>query len=147
MKVDFHSGVADKLGAACRFLRKAQAASATVVVCGDRAALDRLDVALWTFDPFSFVAHARVRGAAPPPALARTRTWLVDDASSVAARELLLNLGPAMVPGWEQFARVVEIVSSEPDDATAGRQRWRQYSAQSARLGLELVHHQRAADA
>ena len=146
MKVDFHSGVADKLGAACRFLRKAQAANAAVVVCGDSAALDRLDVALWTFDPLSFVAHARVKGAAPPSALARTRTWLVDDASSVAARELLLNLGPAMVEGWEQFARVVEIVSAESDDADAGRQRWRQYSAHSTRLGLELVHHPRAAD-
>ena len=125
MKVDFHSGVADKLGAACRFLRKAQAANAAVVVCGDSAALDRLDLALWTFDPLSFVAHARVKGVAPPSALARTRTWLADDASSVAARELLLNLGPAMVEGWEQFARVVEIVSAESDDADAGRQRWR----------------------
>jgi DNA polymerase-3 subunit chi len=55
---------------------------------------------------------------------------------------LLLNLGPAMAQGWEDFERVVEIVSSEPDDANAGRQRWRQYSAH---LGLDLVHHPRTA--
>lgn len=145
MKVDFHTGVADKLGAACRFLQKAQAAGATVVVCGDSRTLDRLDTALWTFDPHSFVAHARVRGAtAPPPALARTATWLVDDPASVASRELLLNLGPAMVEGWTGFARVVEIVSTEPVDADAGRQRWRQYGAQP---GLELVHQARASSA
>lgn len=144
MKVEFHSGVADKLGAACRFLRKAQDAGATVVVCGDRGSLDRLDLALWAFDSLSFVAHVRVKGAEVPAALAPTRTWLVDDASSVAPRELLLNLGPGMVEGWEGFARVVEIVSPEPADASAGRHRWRQYSA---RPGLDLVHQPRAAGA
>jgi len=144
MKVDFHSGVADKLGAACSFLRKAQASGVAVVVCGDPGLLDRLDVALWTFDAVSFVAHVRVKRAATPPALARTRTWLADDAASVpAARELLLNLGPAMVEGWEQFARVVEIVSGEPDDVDAGRRRWRQYSARKAESDFELVHHSR----
>lgn len=142
MKVDFHSGVADKLGAACRFLRKAQDGGATVVVCADRGTLDRLDAALWTFDPLSFVAHIRLKEAAAPPALAATKTWLVDSAASVAARELLLNLGPAMVDGWERFSRVVEIVSAEPEDVGAGRQRWRQYSAHP---GLDLVHHPRAA--
>jgi DNA polymerase III subunit chi len=144
MKVEFHTGVADKLGAACRFLRKAQEAGATVVVCGDRGSLDRLDSALWTFDPLSFVAHARVRGAAPPAAMMPTRTWLVDDAASVPPRELLLNLGPDMVEGWGDFARVVEIVSAEPADADAGRRRWRQYSE---RPGLDLVHQPRAAGA
>ena len=146
MRVDFHSGVADKQAAACRFLRKAQAAGATVVVCGDGASLDRLDAALWAFDPLSFVAHVRVKGSAPQPSLLRTRTWLVDAASRVAARQLLLNLGPEMAEGWEQFGRVVEIVSADPVDADAGRQRWRQYSARSAQSGFELVHHARSAE-
>jgi DNA polymerase-3 subunit chi len=142
VKVEFHSGVVDKLGAACRFLHKAHSAGAKVVVCGDRGTLDRLDAALWSFDPLSFVAHARLKGAAAPaPALARTPIWLADDAAQVDAHELLLNLGPAMVEGWERFARVVEIVSAEPDDASAGRQRWRQYSALP---GLDLVHTPRA---
>ena len=143
MKVEFHSGVADKLGAACRFLRKAHDGGATVVVCADRATLDRLDLALWSFEPLSFVAHARVKGtASPPPALSRTPIWLTDNADNIAARELLLNLGPATVEGWDRFERVVEIVSAEPEDAAAGRQRWRQYSA---RTGIDLVHKARAA--
>ncbi|MES2960359.1 MAG: DNA polymerase III subunit chi [Pseudomonadota bacterium] len=144
MKVEFHSGVGDKFGTACRFLRKAQDAGATAVVCADGPSLDRLDLALWTFDPLSFIAHARVKGSAPPPTMARTRTWLVDAVSSVAGRQLLVNLGPTMVEGWDQFARVVEIVSAEADDAMAGRQRWRQYSAYP---GIELVHHPKAAGA
>lgn len=143
MKVDFHSGVADKLAAACGFLRKAHDAGAQVVVCADRATLDRLDVSLWTFEASSFVAHARLKGSASPsPAMSRTPIWLVDDVNAIDARGLLLNLGSAMVEGWDRFERVVEIVSAEPADAGAGRQRWRQYSAQP---GLELVHHPKVA--
>lgn len=142
MKVEFHSGVADKLGSACRFLRKAQEAGAAVVVCGDRATLDRLDVALWTFDPLAFVAHARVRDKDTPQAALPAQAWLVDDARRVASRDVLVNLGPAMAEGWEEFARVVEIVSAEPADADAGRGRWRQYSSHA---GLDLVHCPRAA--
>lgn len=142
MKVEFHSGVADKLGSACRFLRKAQEAGAAVVVCGDRATLDRLDVALWTFDPLAFVAHDRIRGNDAPRAHLPARAWLADSARSVASREVLVNLGPTMAEGWEDFARVVEIVSTEPADADAGRSRWRQYSIHP---GLDLVHHPKAA--
>lgn len=142
MKVEFHSGLADKTGAACRFLRKAQAAGATVLVCAEASVLDRLDLALWSFDPQSFVPHVRVKGAAKPTAaLAHTPTWLVDDPGCVASREVLLNLGPGMVDGWQQFERVVEMISAEPDDARAGRERWRQYSGVPA---LELVHHAKA---
>jgi DNA polymerase III subunit chi len=145
MKVEFHSGVADKLAVTCRFLRKAQAAGAAVVVCGDPATLDRLDLVLWTTEPLSFMPHVRVKGASPArPVLARTPTWLVDDPATVARREVLLNLGPGMVAGWEQFERVVEIVSAEPGDAGAGRERWRQYGA---RPGVDLVHHARGASA
>lgn len=142
MRVDFHSGVADKLVAACGFLHKAQAAGATVVVCGDPGTLDRLDSLLWTFDPLAFVPHLRVKGDATPPATsARTPTWLVDDLAASASREVLLNLGPAMAAGWETFDRVVEIVSADAVDATAGRERWRQYRGHA---DIELLHHQRS---
>jgi DNA polymerase-3 subunit chi len=141
MKVEFHSGVTDKLGAACRFLRKAHDAGAQVVVCGDTALLDRLDAALWTFDPLSFVPHARLKGgAAVPAALARTPAWLVDDPTAAPTRQILLNLGTAMVDDWARFARVVEIVSNDPADADAGRLRWRRYGE---RPGVERVHHAR----
>ena len=144
MKVEFHSGVTDKLGAACRFLRKAHAAGAPVAVCGDSTLLDRLDAALWTFDPLAFVPHARLKGAATaPPALMRTPTWLVDDPAAAPTRQILLNLGPAWVDEWASFARIVEIVSHEPADAEAGRLRWRRYGEQP---GIERVHHARGAN-
>jgi len=142
MKVAFHSGVADKQSAACRLLSKAHAAGAAVVVCGEPAALDRLDLALWSFEALSFVPHVRLRGARSAPALARTPIWLVDDPAAVPMRQVLVNLGPAMVEGWRDFERVIELVSTEVDDCDAGRLRWREYAATP---GVELVHQPRPA--
>jgi DNA polymerase III subunit chi len=139
MNIEFHTGVADKIGHACRVLRKAQGAGATVVVCGEVQALDRLDVALWTFDPSSFVAHARLRaGATATAALARTPTWLVDDPVAAPNANVLVNLGPQTVDGYERFPRVIEIVSAAADDRAAGHSRWRWYEQ---RPGVELIHH------
>ncbi len=139
MKVEFHSGVADKLSHACRFLRKAQAAGARVAVCGDAALLDRLDLALWTFDALSFVPHVRWRaGAQLRPGWERTPIRLVDDPAMAPDARILVNLGPDMASGWERFERVVEIVEANDDDSRAGRQRWRRYSGHD---GVDLVHH------
>jgi DNA polymerase-3 subunit chi len=137
VKVEFHSGVAEPLGHTCRLLRKAHAAGARVVVQGPPALLDQLDLALWTFDALSFVPHLRLRGASRPTAAqARTPTWLVDEVAAVADREVLVHLGPDMVDGWEDFGRIIEVVSA--DASAAARQRWRRYAE---RPGVELVHH------
>jgi DNA polymerase-3 subunit chi len=133
-EVAFHTGV-DKLEHACRLLRKAYRQGAKVVVAGDAAQLGRLDQALWTFEPLEFVPHARLkRGETAPARLVRTPIWLVDAGAVPPHHEVLVNLGPEMVEGWETFARVIEIVSAEPEDRNAGRSRWRAYEAQGARI-------------
>ena len=128
MKVEFHSGVAEPLAHTCRLLRKAHAAGARVVVHGPGALLNQLDQALWTFDALSFVR-------------ARTPTWLVDDVTVIAERDVLVNLGSEMVEGWEAFARVIEVVAADEPAVQAGRQRWRRYKA---RQGVELINHSTA---
>jgi len=139
VKIDFHSGVGDKIGHACRVLRKAQAAGARVVVTGDAALLDRLDTMLWTFEALSFVAHVRLRrGAALRPGWVRTPTWLADEAAAAPGASILVNLGENLVDGWHDYDRVIEIVSADGADSQAGRQRWRRYAQQP---GVELVHH------
>jgi DNA polymerase-3 subunit chi len=142
VKVEFHSGVAEPLAHTCRLLRKAHAAGARVVVHGPGALLNQLDQALWTFDALSFVPHVRLRAGAHPSAQqARTPTWLVDDVTAVPDRDVLLNLGSTMVEGWEQFARVIEVVPADEAAIQAARQRWRSYKA---REGVELVNHSAA---
>ena len=139
-RVDVHAGAADKLQFACRLLRKSQAVGARVVVGGDAATLDRLDVALWTFDALSFLPHARVRaGTATLPASAeRAPVWLADEPLRCAHRDVLLSLGPEPVEGWEAFARVIDVVQAGEPDTGWGRRRWRAYGE---RPGVERVHH------
>jgi DNA polymerase-3 subunit chi len=139
MKVEFHSGVADKLAHACRLLRKAHAAGARVAVCGDAEVLDALDVRLWSFEPLSFVPHVRCRiGDTVRSHLDRTPVWLTDEPARAVAATVLLNLGPERVTGWERFDRVLEIVQDAPADGEAGRRRWREYAAHK---GVEMIHH------
>jgi DNA polymerase-3 subunit chi len=145
VKIEFHSGVPDKLDHACRLLRKAQAAGAKVVVAAEPALLDRLDAMLWTFDALSFVPHVRVRAAGTlPAAAARTPIWLTDVPQASTPDDVLVNLGTPMVPGWQGFARVIEIVGADDADSQPARERWRTYAEQP---GVELVHHARGAGA
>ncbi len=145
MLVDFHSGMADKLGHACRLLRKAVRQGARVQVRGEPEELDRLDQALWTFDPQEFVPHLRWRSPdAPPAALQRTPVWLVASGSAWPATlerpAVLVNLGP-QAPGEselpEGLARVIEIVGPDSSEVEAGRRRWRHY----LQRGLAPTHH------
>jgi DNA polymerase-3 subunit chi len=145
VKVEFHTGLDNKLDFACRLLRKSQAGGAALVVAGEGGRLDRLDVALWTFDALSFVPHVRLRaGAAPGPVHARTRLWLADEPGHCPQRAVLVNLGPWLAEGWDGFERVIELVDTSDEDRASGRERWRAYAAWP---GVELVHRARGAAA
>ena len=130
-EVAFHTQVPDKLGYTCRLLRKALRQGVRAAVVGDAEALSRLDQALWVFEHEEFIPHLRLRaGEAPNARNLRTPIWLLDDAQADVLATVLVNLGPDMPWQAERFERVVEVVASEPDDAQAGRERWRQYIAQ-----------------
>jgi DNA polymerase III subunit chi len=137
-EVAFHTGVPDKLGYACRLLRKAWRQQARVTVTGDSGLLARLDSALWTFDPQEFIPHARLRaGQAPSEALAPTPIWLADAGALPPAADVLVNLGPDDAPEADRFARVIELVGADDADRQAARRRWRAYEAR----GLAVTHH------
>lgn len=128
--IAFHTGLADKPGYACRLLRKAWRQGARVVVTGAPEALNRLDVLLWTFEHEEFLPHARLRaGQRIEPALQRTPIWLADAVADWSDPQVLVNLGPDIPTGCERFARVIELVGEDADDAGAGRARWRHYQA------------------
>jgi len=138
-EVEFHTGVADRIGFACRLLRKAYRVGARVMVTGPVEVLAALDRELWTFEERDFVPHLRVSGAASAVA-ARTPIWLVDGEAPEAAPDVLVNLGAAAPADLSRFSRVIEVLSTEPEDEQAGRQRWRDYKAR----GLEIKHHANA---
>jgi DNA polymerase III subunit chi len=133
----FHTGIADKLGYACRLLRKACRQGARVVVRADATELARLDPMLWTFEPLEFVPHLRLRpGQTLDAALQRTPIWLVDPGVEAPRAPVLVNLGPQAVEVLEFHERVIELVGIEEAERQAGRLRWREHQ----RRGYIISH-------
>ncbi|OZI24830.1 DNA polymerase III subunit chi [Bordetella genomosp. 7] len=127
-RIDFAFGAPDRLRAACHAARKRyQAGQQLVVYCSDSVRLAAFDRMLWAFDDISFVPHV----LATDPLAADTPVTLTAATPSPAGRDecWLLNLDDACPPGYDAFMRVLEIVSDDPADRQAARQRWRAYVA------------------
>lgn len=126
--IDFHFNTPDKVGYACRLLRKAVAArGARVVVVGDAATLAAVDVALWQLSPADFIAHCR--SDAEPGVLARSPVVLSAGGDEPAPHhQVLLNLGADVPAGFGRFERLVDIVSDDEGDRQVARARWRHYA-------------------
>jgi DNA polymerase-3 subunit chi len=129
MRVDFHINVEHRLHYACRVVRKARAAGKTVLAyTRDADRLARLDAALWTFSALDFVPHVY----ADTPLAARTPVLLtLQPATPPGTRDVLLYLDDELVPdfaAWfENFERVIEVVSVDEADRAQARARWRAY--------------------
>jgi len=139
-EVEFHTGVVDPLGFACRLLRKAVRRGVRVRVIAPEVTLGALDRALWVFDERDFVPHVRVPGATAATA-ARTPIWLAPTLEAAAgdapAPCVMLNLGADAPQELSGLDRLIEIVSADVDEAARGRTRWREYKAR----GLGITHH------
>ena len=130
-EVQFHFNVPDRLLYACRLLRKALRSGASgVAVTAPAPTLATLDRLLWTFDAQEFIPHVLLRaGEAPAPRLARTPIWLVPRADMAAHHPVLVHLGDEPAVGFESFARLIEVVSTDDAEREAARRRWKHYAA------------------
>jgi DNA polymerase-3 subunit chi len=135
-EVAFHFNAPDKLGYACRLLRKAVATGARVVVTGEPALLRELDVALWTFSPLEFLPHCYAPAAAPE-VQARTPVVLADAPRNAPHQQVLVNLGAPVPEGFESFERLIEVVTQDDQDRQLARHRWKHY----ADRGYAIVRH------
>ena len=135
-ELQFHFNVPDRLLYACRLLRKALRSGATgVAVTAAAPTLQRLDRTLWTFDDLEFIPHLVLRAGQPvAPRLARTPIWLVEQAQQGAQHPVLVHLGDEPALGFESFARLIEIVSTDPEDREAARRRWKHYAGRGYAL-------------
>ena len=147
-EVEFHTGVAEPLGFACRLLRKAYRQGVRTVVTAAPTDLAALDTLLWTFEERAFLPHVRLAAHSVPATAARSPIWLLDGGPAVlpeGAPTVLVNLGAAAPEAPEVMARltrVIEVLGIEADALAAGRQRWRAYVAR----GLNITHHAAKAD-
>lgn len=133
----FHFGAADKLAYTCRLLRKAVAGGSRVVVVADAAAMAQLDTDLWAVSPTDFVPHCA--DTAARAVQGRSPVWLVTDAAHAPAGRfgVLVNLADTVPTGFAEFARVIEVVSTQDADREKARERWRFY----AQRGYSIQRH------
>jgi DNA polymerase-3 subunit chi len=137
--VAFHVNAADKRGYACRLLRKAYLQGARVLVLAEPPEAQALDAALWTFGGRDFIPHARVTDGAALQAYSPILIGHEWPASIPRAQEaVLLNLSHGFPVGFEQFARVIEVVSQDTPDRERARERWKCYRSS----GVEPAHHE-----
>ncbi|AZY48631.1 DNA polymerase III subunit chi [Bordetella avium] len=129
-RIDFAFGAADRLRAACQTARKRYLAGQRLIVyCSDANRLSAFDRLLWAFDDISFVPHVLARDALAahtPIVLTATNP---QQAAALAPDAWLLNLDDACPPHYDDFPRVLEIVSGNDTDRAAARVRWRDYVA------------------
>ena len=134
--IAFHFNAPDKLAYACRLLRKAVGSGAKAVVLASADDVARLDTQLWTFSALEFIPHCRADSA--PELLAQSPVVLATRLSEgLPHREVLVHLGDSVPPGFETFARVIEVVSLDEADRQLARQRWKRYTE----LGYTLLRH------
>ncbi len=125
-EVAFHFNAPDRMGYACRLLRKAVGSQAKVVVTGSPDTLQQLDVALWTFSATDFVPHCRLD--ADQQLVAASPIILATTLQSVPHHQVLLNLDQQVPDGFERFARVIEVVGLEDEERRLARGRWKHYT-------------------
>lgn len=129
-RIDFHTNVPDKVAYACRLARKAWAANNRVVLMAeDEAQLAELNAAMWTFSATDFLPHVLADDA-----LAADTPILLTDSDEAELphthKELLVNLSRRAPSHVARFERMIEVISSDEDDAAAGRKRYVAYKQQ-----------------
>ena len=140
-EISFYFNVPNRSAYACRLVRKALRQGAAVVVTGPPDSLQALDSELWSFAATEFVPHQWVEQASEVPASLRESTaWLAPEPIDAPVHGILLNLGRESPRGFESFARLFEVVSTDEADRHAARERWKAY----ARRGYEIRQHEAA---
>jgi DNA polymerase-3 subunit chi len=132
--IDFYFNAEDRLQVACRLAAKAvKQRSRLLVYAPDADTASRLDKLMWTWPAIGFVPHSMVDG----PLAAETPVLIASGEETPAACELLLNLGVECPPHFERFTRLFEVISSNDEEKTSGRRRYRFYQER----GYPITNH------
>ena len=132
-KVDFYTGVNDKLQTACLLSHKAMQNGLRVLLhTPDEITADALDKLLWEFPVTAFIPHCRTTDneAIEMPVI------IGHHSEPFPHSELLVSLHTSCLPFFSRFELVIEIVGTDTDDARLGRERYGFYRDR----GYEIRH-------
>lgn len=108
-----------------KLMEKAYSAGMRAVVWGEAEQVKRLDGALWTYDPGSFLPH----GTSADPQPERQPVYLTEKEENPNHATLLVVTDGRSVQGeGAAFERVFDIFDGSDEEAvTAARARWKSY--------------------
>ena len=132
-KVDFYTGVDDKLRTACQLCHKAMQNGLRVLLhTPDEDTAKTLDKLLWQYPVTAFMPHCR-----NDESTTTEMPVVVDHRGEIFPHnEVLISLHTLCLPFFSRFERVLEIVSQDTDDARLGRERFSFYRDR----GYEMRH-------
>jgi DNA polymerase-3 subunit chi len=134
-RIDFYTHVDDKLRIACALCNKAIDQGLRVnIFTPDPQTTNMLDKLLWTTPPTGFIPHCRPMD----PLAADTPVIIHHETEGFALGDVLVNLHGEWPPFFSRFERLVEIVSTEEEDAKAARSRYKFYRDR----GYQIESHQ-----
>lgn len=133
-RVDFYAGSSDAGRTVFALAQKAVRAGHRVwILTRDAAHTAELDARLWADPPGGFLPHCTVDDALAP----RTPVVVGHDPAAVPHADILINLRDDTPACFSRFARLLEVVGSEPAAVQAARERYKFYRDR----GYPLQHH------
>jgi DNA polymerase-3 subunit chi len=126
--VVFHYGVADKSDYAIRLLRKAVRSGSRVRVALAPTELATFSARLWAMAPTGFVAHCDDQA---PASLKRRSPVILGTTGESDEPEVavLLNLTNDMPEDPQRYEKILEVITTDPQDRQQGRTRKRAYDS------------------
>lgn len=143
-EISFHLNIADMQSYTLRLLHKAWRSQPRLVLLGEEDFLQGISAALWGQSPTDFVAHCWASDAVRMQDAGRLVLATPAYLGAVSpAFEVLLKLGQGSepAPGFERFARLIELVPADAAAVADARSRWKHYQ----KRGYPLALHDRAA--
>lgn len=101
----------------------------------DTLQTERMDTLMWTYNDLSFLPHA----LADSEQAAETPIHISHNPDNASINDVLINLKSEVPVFYEQFQRVVEIVSGDGQQQQAARQRYRHYQQRGCTVNSHEV--------
>ena len=121
---------------ACRLAEKAvEQGNCVYLQTASLAEAQRLDDLLWTFNERSFLPHELATEGAPTHA--RVVVLVGAGIAPASHRQLLINLTDTLPAELDSYARIAEIVDTDPERKRLSRERYKAYRER----GCELESH------